>query len=319
MRRLFFIVAVVLLPASAVAVPFVLPDSEPVEEWRPILEFAQFELGPAGVGPYAQLSSSSGGWLLTVRDVEGSIRQVGVAPPEDAAAREEIASLAFSLLQPSNLFDPEPEAVAPAADRVPEPPASELEAEPAVDVAPDAPTDGPGLRRGIRAGGWFTPRGGLDVRQRVRPGVHLELSGGVRLGAGFHLGASVAAKTPSRAVLTRGAADGRIATTWELGGSAVFRWVPDLPVGPILGAGIGGLRRAYIVDGTSIAATSHPRIGLDAGLSIRAAPWARFEPMVQFHFDLLPSHPLGRPEAGVPPLPVFGLSVGLAATFSSPR
>ena len=145
------------------------------------------------------------------------------------------------------------------------------------------------------------------------------MSGGIGLGAGFRLGLSVAAKTPSRAVLTRGAADGRVATTWELGVGAVFRWVPNLPVGPVLGARVGGLRRAHIINGTADAATSHPRLGIDAGLSIRAAPWVRIEPLVQLNFDLLPSHPLGRPEEGVPPLPVFGLAVGLSATFSSPR
>lgn len=341
MTRLLLLLIALAVPTSALAVPFVLPESESIEAWRAALEFAQFEAGPAAAGPYAELSRSAEGWRLTVRDVDGATREVAVAEPSSAASREEIASLAFSLLQPSNLPGSEPsdapeEEEAPdeasadpvAEDEVPaeEVPDEPVAEEPITEEVPgseestsaEVSIDRPPVPGGIRVGGWITAAGGVDFRQRVRVGAFFEVGGGVALGAGFRLGAQVSAKPPSRLLLpARDAAV--VATSWDLGVGAVLRWTPDLPVGPVLGVGVGALRRAHLVDRAPVGAFWHARLAVDAGLSIRVAPWARIEPMAQFQFDLVPSHPLGEPRADLPPIPVFGLAAGLAVTISSPR
>ena len=76
-------------------------------------------------------------------------------------------------------------------------------------------------------------------------------------------------------------------STWELGGLAILKWSPELPVAPAFGLEFGVLARGFSEDGDAAATVAVPIVALDAGASIRLADSVRLEPQARFRLDLL--------------------------------
>ena len=82
------------------AVPFELPPGETPSEWTAALTLAGFKAGDVGVGVGVELVAAGETWRVVVHDPRGGTRTVGVAPPATMQARQDIAWMAQSLLDP---------------------------------------------------------------------------------------------------------------------------------------------------------------------------------------------------------------------------
>lgn len=134
-----------LLPGLAVAgTPFVLPPGERIGDWTPHLSEVDFELR-AGVGTGASVEVQAVGdrWLLRIVDVHGARSERWLDPPATSLGREDLVSLAYSLVHPPGSAAPSWSelaanlpAVEPAAEPVPPPRPEPRPAPPVQEPAP---------------------------------------------------------------------------------------------------------------------------------------------------------------------------------------
>ena len=135
-----------LLPGLAAAgTPFVLPPGERIGDWTPHLSEVDFEL-TAGVGDGASVEVQAVGerWLLRIVDVHGARSERWLDPPATSLGREDLVSLAYSLVHPPGSAAPSWSelaanlpAVEPAAEPVPPPRAEPPPARPAPEPEPE--------------------------------------------------------------------------------------------------------------------------------------------------------------------------------------
>lgn len=108
----------------------VLPPGEHASAWRTAASLAGLTVIEGGISPgAARLERSGSGWAVNVTSPSGVNRTVTVAAPNSEGAREEITTLAASLLADLSRPEPGAEGGAPSPARiVPQPPASASEA-----------------------------------------------------------------------------------------------------------------------------------------------------------------------------------------------
>jgi hypothetical protein len=146
-------VLLALVAAVWAAVPVQLPPDESAGDWAEPLALAGLAPGSSGTGPAVVVVAVGEDWQLRVRDRGGVAHVVTVPRPHTAAAREDIAWLASSLVDAVEVPSaPDP---APAPAPVPAPRASQPErivaAPPrpapslAPAVAPESPPETTGL------------------------------------------------------------------------------------------------------------------------------------------------------------------------------
>lgn len=189
------LLGLMLSPVAWASVPVELPPGEATDSWEEPLMLAGLALGAPGEGPYVVARPVGDGWQLQVRDRAGGLREVSVARPGDAAAREELAFLAASMLQPAVLTSMAPvEPAAPSPEPVQKPrprpapaqpdPEPEVEVVAAVEAAPATAT--------------VTPLQDDSAWLVVSAGTGLRISTATRPGAGVAVGVGVGATTSSR-------------------------------------------------------------------------------------------------------------------------
>jgi hypothetical protein len=139
--------------AVASAVEVVLPTTERVPTWAPLLPDATFVAASEDC-PSVILTDEGERWSLVVCDAGGARRTRQIAPPSSDAQRAEVASLVRSLLARSVILPPTLARSEPAVpEAVPEPPEAPTTAvrreappvaraaEPVAPVAPDPPEE----------------------------------------------------------------------------------------------------------------------------------------------------------------------------------
>ena len=240
-----------LLALSAhAATPLVLPAGEDPADWQVALAMAGFAIGGPTDGPHAVLSS--GGDLCAVRPPD-TRRCVAVAPPQSAAAREEVAWLAKALLREVKLPEPEPEPEPivvvrppPKPEPVPEP-TPEPTPEPVVVVVPP-------------------PRPGLPVV--ITP--MLQWHSDSRLAPGGAISVLMPGEQPLQPLLrAHGFAPSQLSLsgpsrqTWSLGTGVGVRWrSEDGPTGS-LSTGVAWTQ--WRQDGEAITAALLPQVSTRLG------------------------------------------------------
>jgi hypothetical protein len=98
-----------LFPAFATAgVPVVLPAGEDAARWLPYFAVVDFELSTtrAGPGPRIELRSGPAGWEVVALTAEGVVQIRQVPAPVSARDREDLVSVAHSLLSPPSWVEP---------------------------------------------------------------------------------------------------------------------------------------------------------------------------------------------------------------------
>lgn len=139
-----------LVTAALAAVPVLLPPTEDPALWLKPLSLAGLEPGARGAGSFVELRDEGARWRLRVLDSAGLLREATVAEPTTAAAREDIAWLAASLLKPASptsrtlptapgLDLPPPPPPTPTRVRPPPPRPTPVEVPTVVERAPEPP------------------------------------------------------------------------------------------------------------------------------------------------------------------------------------
>lgn len=97
--RFVHIAILLLSPFSALAsVPFALPDVEDRDKWAVALSIGDFEIGRTGAGTRVEIESDGPVWTVIAIDEAGEVRTATLPRPTNDQEREEIASVARSLL-----------------------------------------------------------------------------------------------------------------------------------------------------------------------------------------------------------------------------
>jgi len=104
----WWLLLALVLPHLALAVPVVLPAGEDLDAWRPYLELVGFERvsGQTSSTPRVEFRVEPSGWLVLATDADGAVRIRNVAAPQSARDREDLVSVANSLLNPPQWTEP---------------------------------------------------------------------------------------------------------------------------------------------------------------------------------------------------------------------
>lgn len=94
------------LPASAI--PVLLPAGESVEDWGPYLALVDLQptSRPQASGAQVELLVGASDWVIRVRGIDGVTRERRVPPPTTPRDREDIVTIADSLLDPPTWTEP---------------------------------------------------------------------------------------------------------------------------------------------------------------------------------------------------------------------
>ena len=147
-RTLALLTLLVTLVASSAhaGVAFKLPAGEDATPWTPYFALVGFEASetlPAS-GAWVELVADGGSWLVRVRTAAGVVSMRRVAPPASAVDREQIVSVANSLLNPPTWTEPSWDDLATAAPEATDPvPPVEPPPPPVVAPAPVVPKPAP--------------------------------------------------------------------------------------------------------------------------------------------------------------------------------
>jgi len=94
------------LPASAI--PILLPPGEDADDWAPYLALVDLQMAqrPQATGAQVELLVGASDWVIRVRGVDGVTRERRVPPPSTPRDREDVVTIADSLLDPPTWTEP---------------------------------------------------------------------------------------------------------------------------------------------------------------------------------------------------------------------
>lgn len=306
--------------AALAAVPVQLPATEDPSAWVRPLALAGLVVSDVHAGAYVEFLDEGTRWRLRAHDRGGAVREATVPAPTSTHAREDVAWLAASLIQPEDasprtlpagpanlppapvsLPPPPPVRVTPPPPRpsappvvaqVPTlPPPVEVPVAPVVDVIPAAPVPPPvvpapepieGLpRRTVHSAFEVAAGGGVAWRPGLSPTPDAWLRTGVRFEQHYTVGVELGASLPA-------AIEAIDDTHTETGADLlVGAWLVGPRRVPLsVGGGAGVAWRSFSADGTAYGDGLVPIVGLEAGAELAVREWLAVSPTFGLRTDL---------------------------------